>query len=247
MSPSELGFTQRIQQQSDEPSTEVKALRFDDEVEGPRVTKSVATDETALWGAWELWCDLSPSTRGSGPGGRSPHQKREAAGWTWLDDVKSIGVFDTADNSFDASVSTGALTMTHKFNGAAAVGTKVVFAPYYADVVGVYDVAAGTFDASVSTGALTTNGKFIGAAAVGFPGLVGAANMAGRTTWGPASDALGVGHNARRGLQARGKQLVLAAERVRVAYSRCPSPGPARRRSAGGSSRAHWAERDACL
>ena len=97
MSPSELGFTQRIQQQSDEPSTEVKALRFDDEVEGPRVTKSVATDETALWGAWELWCDLSPSTRGSGPGGRSPHQKREAAGWTWLDDVKSIGVFDTAE------------------------------------------------------------------------------------------------------------------------------------------------------
>ena len=57
--------------------------------------------------------------------------------------------------------------MDYKFAGAAAVGTKVVFAPRNADVVGVFDTATGTFDASVSTGALTMDGKFAGAAAVG--------------------------------------------------------------------------------
>ena len=49
---------------------------------------------------------------------------------------------------FSASVSTGALTMSGlpngKFAGAAAVGTKVVFAPRNADVVGVFDTATGT-------------------------------------------------------------------------------------------------------
>ena len=66
-----------------------------------------------------------------------------------------------------SAVSTGALTMDSKFAGAAAVGTKVVFAPYSADVVGVFDTATGTFDASASTGGLTMGGKFNGAAAVG--------------------------------------------------------------------------------
>ena len=47
--------------------------------------------------------------------------------------------------------------MDRKFYGAAAVGTKVVFAPRHADVVGVFDTATGTFDASASTGALTMN------------------------------------------------------------------------------------------
>ena len=75
-------------------------------------------------------------------------------------------VVDAASSTFDASVGMGALTMDNKFHGAAAVGTKVVFAPYYADVVGVYDAASNTFDASVGTGALGTH-KFMGAAAVG--------------------------------------------------------------------------------
>ena len=61
--------------------------------------------------------------------------------------------------------------MDYKFAGAAAVGTKVVFAPYDADVVGVFDTATvtatGTFDASVTTGALTMDYKFDCAAAVG--------------------------------------------------------------------------------
>ena len=39
-----------------------------------------------------------------------------------------------------ASVSTGALTMNSKFYGAAAVGTKIVFAPCSADAVGVFDL-----------------------------------------------------------------------------------------------------------
>ena len=64
-------------------------------------------------------------------------------------------------------MSTGGLTMDRKFEGAAAVGTKVVFAPHFANAVGVFDTARGTFDASVSTGALTMDFKFHGAAAVG--------------------------------------------------------------------------------
>ena len=40
-----------------------------------------------------------------------------------------VGIFDTSDSSF-TTVSTGALTHDLKFHGAAAVGTKVVFAPY---------------------------------------------------------------------------------------------------------------------
>ena len=82
-------------------------------------------------------------------------------------DADAVGVFDTSTNSFDATTSTGALTMDSKFSGAAVVGTKVVFAPYNADVVGIFDTANNTFDASTSTVSLTMHNKFWGAAAVG--------------------------------------------------------------------------------
>eukprot|EP00966_Prymnesium_polylepis_P216956 5021472-Prymnesium_polylepis.1 len=68
---------------------------------------------------------------------------------------------------FDDSISTGSLTMSSKFSGAAAVGNMVVFAPYHANAVGVYDAVAGIFDDSISTGSQTGTGKFSGAAAVG--------------------------------------------------------------------------------
>eukprot|EP00966_Prymnesium_polylepis_P283885 6558308-Prymnesium_polylepis.1 len=68
---------------------------------------------------------------------------------------------------FDATISTGSLTVAGKFVGAAAVGNLVVFAPRNANAVGVYDVRTGTFDSSVSTGTITMDGKFYGAAAVG--------------------------------------------------------------------------------
>jgi hypothetical protein len=45
--------------------------------------------------------------------------------------------------------------MGYKFAGAAAVGTKVVFAPYNADAVGVFDTSTNSFSAIVFTGALT--------------------------------------------------------------------------------------------
>ena len=50
-------------------------------------------------------------------------------------------------NTF-ATVSTGGVTMENKFRGAAAVGTKVVFAPYNADVVGVFRIGgyAATYE-----------------------------------------------------------------------------------------------------
>lgn len=86
------------------PGTQVKVLfgssplqrdtdqstRFD--TSGPAPTVAAREPEVAkprgtpLWGAWELWCDL-PQPRGAKP--------TASVGWTWIDDVKSIGVFDT--------------------------------------------------------------------------------------------------------------------------------------------------------
>lgn len=41
---------------------------------------------TLLWGTWELWCDISQSS--------SPHHSNKS---NWLDHVKSIGLFDSAE------------------------------------------------------------------------------------------------------------------------------------------------------
>eukprot|EP00966_Prymnesium_polylepis_P315484 7289800-Prymnesium_polylepis.1 len=65
--------------------------------------------------------------------------------------------------------------MDGKFNGAAAVGNRVIFAPYHADFAGVYDVITSTFDASIPTdtfgffisSSMTPQKRFWGAAAVG--------------------------------------------------------------------------------
>jgi hypothetical protein len=78
-----------------------------------------------------------------------------------------IGIYNTPAGTFEASVTTGSLTISNKFIGAAAVGNLVVFAPHNAGVVGIYNTQTGTFDASVTTGFLTINNKFVGAAAVG--------------------------------------------------------------------------------
>merc|ERR1719491_2171672 len=75
-----------------------------------------------------------------------------------------VGV-DTSTNSFH-SVPTGSLTEDYKFNGAATVGTKVVFAPRNADMVGVFDTKTNVFS-NFSTGSLTGYSKFFGAATVG--------------------------------------------------------------------------------
>ncbi|EPY34134.1 translation initiation factor 4E [Strigomonas culicis] len=40
---------------------------------------------TLLWGTWELWCDLPPLSGAAESGG------------SWLDQVKSIGLFDSAE------------------------------------------------------------------------------------------------------------------------------------------------------
>ena len=40
------------------------------------------------------------------------------------------GVYDVGTGTFDSSVATGTLTTDSKFSGAAAVGNKVIFAPY---------------------------------------------------------------------------------------------------------------------
>ena len=48
--------------------------------------------------------------------------------WLCSSNAEVVGIFDTSDNSF-STVSTGALTKDKKFSGAAAVGTKVIFAP----------------------------------------------------------------------------------------------------------------------
>ena len=65
---------------------------------------------TPLWSSWEMWCDF-PAKAPRGPagaaspgsptspsaasrGGAHPHPPPEA---TWLDSVRSIGVFDTAE------------------------------------------------------------------------------------------------------------------------------------------------------
>jgi translation initiation factor 4E len=45
---------------------------------------------TPLWGVWELWCDF-PSTEQSGK------TRRGQLGLTWIDDVKSVGVFDSVE------------------------------------------------------------------------------------------------------------------------------------------------------
>ena len=74
-----------------------------------------------------------------------------------------VGVFDTETDTFSTHYT--ALTMTSKFRGATAVGTKVVFTPYNADVVGVYDTETDTYS-TVNTG-LTIGYKFRGATAVG--------------------------------------------------------------------------------
>lgn len=93
-----------------------------------------------------------------------------------------IMVLNTKTNAFSESVSTGGLTKSGdcarpvawmcetKFGGAAAVGTKVVFAPFNADLVGVFDTATSTFDAThvIRVPALQEFAmKFYGAAAVG--------------------------------------------------------------------------------
>ena len=84
------------------------------------------------------------------------------------------GVVGRYSPSFDSTVQSGSLTSDNKYSGAAAVGTKVVFAPSTAAVVGVFDVSTGTFEANIgSTG--TADGsadgsivrKYSGAAAVG--------------------------------------------------------------------------------
>jgi hypothetical protein len=82
-------------------------------------------------------------------------------------DADVVGIYNTQTGTFDASVTTGSLTMDYKFFGAAAVGDLVVFAPFNADAVGIYNTQTGTFDASVTTGSLTMDWKFFGAAAVG--------------------------------------------------------------------------------
>ncbi|EAN78964.1 Eukaryotic translation initiation factor 4E, putative [Trypanosoma brucei brucei TREU927] len=60
---------------------------------------------TQLWGVWEMWCVLpdgheaataTPNVRGSGAkkGGMSKTKVKKA---TWLDQVRSIGLFDSAE------------------------------------------------------------------------------------------------------------------------------------------------------
>ena len=52
-------------------------------------------------------------------------------------------------NSFSAVATTGAAALAQgsKYSGAAAVGTKVYFAPYVQNNVGIYDTATSTFSA----------------------------------------------------------------------------------------------------
>ncbi len=69
-----------------------------------------------------------------------------------------VCIFDVATNSFETA-STGTVTRGGMFWGAATVGSKVVFAPYSANVVGIFDVAANSFK-TVSTGTLTMDRIF---------------------------------------------------------------------------------------
>ena len=51
-----------------------------------------------------------------------------------------------ATNMFSTPATTGSLTINSKFYGAAAVGTKVVFAPFNTDVVGVFGIPCTATD-----------------------------------------------------------------------------------------------------
>jgi hypothetical protein len=87
-----------------------------------------------------------------------------------------IGLFEVSDKTF-TTISAGTVPKVSGcnglFHGAAAVGTKVVFAPWCAEVIGVFDVSDNSFT-TLATSALTslrlTSGGprlFGGAVAVG--------------------------------------------------------------------------------
>ena len=77
-----------------------------------------------------------------------------------------VGIFHVTTNSFE-TVSTGSLTGSGMFSGAATVGSKVVFAPYCANAVGIFDTTTNSFE-TVSTGSLSMGNKFAGAVAISF-------------------------------------------------------------------------------
>jgi translation initiation factor 4E len=73
------------------PSTAVKQLFDDEKTSNPRATR--------LWGCWELWCDF-PAQLSSATQRRAPTKASTSdvgAILSWLDTVKSVGVFDTAE------------------------------------------------------------------------------------------------------------------------------------------------------
>ena len=75
--------------------------------------------------------------------------------------LDGIYVYNVDTNEFSKKYS-GSVGI---FEGGAAVGNKVVFAPSSGNFVGVFDVTTNAY-ATVSTGDLTTDSKFYGAAAV---------------------------------------------------------------------------------
>ncbi|KAG8345350.1 putative EIF4e-like protein [Trypanosoma vivax] len=72
----------------------------------PRLVVQVPQSSTQLWGVWEMWCVVpehareTPSaadSRSWGGGKWGSAQKRTAKKATWLDQVRSVGLFDTAE------------------------------------------------------------------------------------------------------------------------------------------------------
>ena len=87
---------------------------------------------------------------------------------------RDVGMFNTTSQVFSyvAEVpgerSSEGLTYTEKYNGAAAVGALVVFAPHHQDNVGVLDTITNVFTTVATTGdAASGNYKYRGAVAVG--------------------------------------------------------------------------------
>ena len=84
-------------------------------------------------------------------------------------------LFPLTLTSIDATSTTVATTSTgdastglYKYYGAAAIGTKVFFAPSNQHNVGIYDAATSAFSTAATTGAASTGyNKYSGAAAIG--------------------------------------------------------------------------------
>jgi len=137
----------------------------------------------------------------------------------------TVGVYDSADNSFKTVATTG-IRGNYKYSGAAAVGIKVYFAPCMQMNVGVYDTATGVFSTIATKGTDLNRGsrngqwKYDGAAAVGInvyfapqeENNIGVLNTVSRvfSTIALTGAAARGGYSKYQGAAALGKHVVFA-------------------------------------